>query len=344
MKKGIPLETLQSIVAENKLVGQINIERINDVWINVETKLKRRFKKYLLGLKNLNNWDTNYWDLHSYCKRRGNKPTDGLYNIEYVALRYNISLDEAAKIVESKKASKATKLSGFIARHGEERGIELFEKFQKTSVSRSTEQTTDLERRESSAWCKEFYIKRGYDLDEATHMAKEFNRKNSGANKYYWINKGFTETEVDEILSAINTKKKFGINEYIERYGDGWSKKWEERIEKLRSTLNVTIDYTEFIDYKSECWKYTNMSVKQYSDKIENLHLRGKKYNYQLDHIFSMKMGFVCGVAPEVIGHITNLRCIPSSDNNSKGDKCDKTINELMEDYNLYESKSNPHN
>ena len=92
-------------------------------------------------------------------------------------------MDEATKIVESRKASKATNLDGFIARHGEAKGKELNEKFQKTSVSRSTEQTTDLERRESSVWCKEFYIKRGYDYDEAIHMAKEFNRKRDCFNK-----------------------------------------------------------------------------------------------------------------------------------------------------------------
>ena len=344
MKKAMSSETLQLIIAANKLVEQIDINHINDIWINIETKFNKQFKDYLSNLKNLSNWNTNYWNLYSYCKRPDYKPSDGLYNINYIALKYNISMDEATKIVESKKASKATNLDGFIARHGKEKGTELFEQFQKTSVSRSTEQTTDLERRESSVWCKEFYIKRGYDHDEAIHMAKEFNRKNSGANKYYWLGKGFTKTEVDEILSVINTKKKCGINEYIEKYGDNWHIKWEERINKLRSTLNITHDYAEFDNYKSECWKYTNMSIKQHADKIENLHLRGRQYNYQLDHIFSMKMGFICNIDPEIIGHITNLRCITSFDNNSKGDKCDKSINELMEEYNLYESKSNSHN
>ena len=83
------------------------------------------------------------------------------------------------------------------------------------------------------------------------------------------------------------------------------------------------------------------MSIKENHDSIDNLHLRGRVHDYQLDHIFSMKMGFISGIDPEIIGHITNLRCIPSFENNSKGDKCDKSIDELFEEYKQHESKKN---
>lgn len=341
MRKPIPEVTLNGLINNNPLIEKISLEDINSVWQNIEVNDGKMFKNYLTDLKNLNNWQPNYWNLYNYIKSTSFKVSDGIYNPTYIAMRYNISIDDAINKVELKKSSKATNLKGFIARHGEVEGKILFEKFQQTSVSRSAEQTTHLERLESSVWCKEFYIKRGYDHETAVNMAREFNKKNSGANKWYWLGKGYTETEVAEILSATNVKKIFGIKEYIEKYGDEWHIKWDERIQKLRNTLNITHDMEIFNSYKDECWKYTNMSIKENPDSIDNLHLRGRVHDYQLDHIFSMKMGFISGIDPEIIGHITNLRCIPSFENNSKGEKCGKSIDELFEEYKQHESKKN---
>lgn len=58
---------------------------------------------------------------------------------------------------------------------------------------------------------------------------------------------------------------------------------------------------------------------------------RGKEYH--LDHIYSRKAGFDNNIPPEIIGHWTNLRMMPSRDNNGKSSKCDKAIEQLFEDY-----------
>jgi hypothetical protein len=58
---------------------------------------------------------------------------------------------------------------------------------------------------------------------------------------------------------------------------------------------------------------------------------RGKEYH--LDHIYSRKAGFDNNVPAKVIGHWTNLRLMPSKDNNGKSSRCDKTIEQLYEDY-----------
>jgi hypothetical protein len=58
---------------------------------------------------------------------------------------------------------------------------------------------------------------------------------------------------------------------------------------------------------------------------------RGK--DYHLDHIYSRKEGFDNNIPPEIIGHWTNLRLIPARENNGKSSRCDKTIEQLYEDY-----------
>lgn len=90
---------------------------------------------------------------------------------------------------------------------------------------------------------------------------------------------------------------------------------------------------------KSEIEKYYNL-VKNYTDnswyyffsKINPDRLeRGKEFH--LDHIYSKKVGFDNNIPPEIIGHWTNLRLITSIENVEKWYRCDKTINQLYEDY-----------
>jgi len=52
-----------------------------------------------------------------------------------------------------------------------------------------------------------------------------------------------------------------------------------------------------------------------------------------LDHIYSRQQGFMNGIAPEVIGHWTNLRLISRLENSSKRHRCDKTLEQLLEDF-----------
>ena len=61
---------------------------------------------------------------------------------------------------------------------------------------------------------------------------------------------------------------------------------------------------------------------------------RGKEYH--LDHVYSRKAGFDNNVPAEVIGHWTNLQMLPAKINNGKGPVCDKTLQQLLEDYNCH--------
>lgn len=53
------------------------------------------------------------------------------------------------------------------------------------------------------------------------------------------------------------------------------------------------------------------------------------------DHIYSKVQGFHDNVPPKIIGHWTNLRITESLYNITKNGKCDKTLEQLYNDYNL---------
>ena len=54
-------------------------------------------------------------------------------------------------------------------------------------------------------------------------------------------------------------------------------------------------------------------------DNIEKRSQNGTEGGYTLDHKISVLKGFKEGIAPEVVGHITNLQMLPWRDNISKG-------------------------
>lgn len=90
--------------------------------------------------------------------------------------------------------------------------------------------------------------------------------------------------------------------------------------------------------------EYYYMIVKSLTEKQFHKHfyeipfsrLRGK--DFHLDHIFSIFEGFRNNIPPFYIAHFSNLRIIKGSENMSKQQRCDKTLDELFEDYLKYEN------
>ena len=92
---------------------------------------------------------------------------------------------------------------------------------------------------------------------------------------------------------------------------------------------------TEYENYIKLIRRFTGRSYKNYKDKINPNNLQLAHQNgYHLDHIYSKIQGFHDNVPPEIIGHWTNLRIIPGLYNITKNSKCDKTLDQLYEDYN----------
>ena len=336
VKNGIR-ETMEA----NEILKNESLDIVIQFYESLEKRDFGFFKKYLSSVRSLDNYLENFKEFYNYRQNlldtKQYNRTIPLYGVEYNRLKFNVSHDEAIQIINKRKADKATTKENFIKKHGVEAGLEKFEKFQKTS-SLSVEAKRKISPnyiKESSPWCKEYYVKRNYSESEAIQLVKEYQRKNSGVSKWYWLGKGYTKEETSEILSAINQKKAFGKKQYALKYGDNWEVEWKKRIDSYRATINALPYecYPEKDAYYAKVYEATSSSVALNCDKIDNLHLRGLTHGYDLDHVFSVKMGFVLNVDPKIIGHWTNLKIVKDSYNRSKQDRCDKTYQQLMEDY-----------
>lgn len=85
-----------------------------------------------------------------------------------------------------------------------------------------------------------------------------------------------------------------------------------------------------FRKYSRKVWRITYQTVKKHSDKIKNLNLRGRKYGYDLDHIYSVYEGFLNGIPPKIIAHYKNLQVIPMKENRIKKFKSSISLKTLL--------------
>ncbi len=86
----------------------------------------------------------------------------------------------------------------------------------------------------------------------------------------------------------------------------------------------------KFKRYSSLVHRETYKTLKKYFFKINNLNLRGNKYNYELDHIYSIYDGFLNNIPPNKIAHHKNLQVIPKQLNRSKSIHSTITLETLL--------------
>jgi len=92
-------------------------------------------------------------------------------------------------------------------------------------------------------------------------------------------------------------------------------------------------DPKELSDYQKYYRKVlieTGKNLRLYGNKINNLNLRGIKHNYQLDHKYSIKMGFKNNIDPKIIGNWKNLEIISTNENIHKKIKCSISLEQLV--------------
>ena len=83
--------------------------------------------------------------------------------------------------------------------------------------------------------------------------------------------------------------------------------------------------------YYDIVWQVTETSWRENFIKINPNRIDRSKN--ALDHIYSIQQGFRDGIPPYILGHWTNLRIITLVENSKKGMKCDKTKEELFNDF-----------
>lgn len=85
--------------------------------------------------------------------------------------------------------------------------------------------------------------------------------------------------------------------------------------------------------YHEAVKRITKDNWNEHFDKINPERINRAGLEFHLDHIYSIQQGFLDNIPPYIIGHWTNLRMLSSSENSSKGMRCDKTKDQLFEDY-----------
>lgn len=109
-------------------------------------------------------------------------------------------------------------------------------------------------------------------------------------------------------------------------------------IEKLLETkiskgmIRDPKDIPEYENYCNKVWYTTERNFLRYNNIINPTNLK-RGYEYNLDHVFSIQEGFNNKIDAKIIGHYTNLRLIPALDNRIKHSKCDKTFEQLINDF-----------
>jgi len=139
-------------------------------------------------------------------------------------------------------------------------------------------------------------------------------------------------------LESVKQKKK---EKSLKKYGvDNVSKSKiiKKKISKITSArwklyyrnknFNQQMSLTQ---YRRRVSQYSNTQYNRYKHIVDPSNKRGK--DWHLDHIYSISQGYLNNVPVNVIGDISNLCIISSSDNIKKGLKCNKTLKSLYEDY-----------
>lgn len=125
-------------------------------------------------------------------------------------------------------------------------------------------------------------------------------------------------------------------NTWLEKYGvdnPSKSKIVKDKISDAQVRNGATPKHLRSLRrlYYDAVWGFTEQSWKQDFDKINPTRIN--RTTNALDHIYSIQQGFRDNIPPYIIGHWTNLRVISLSDNSKKGMRCDKTQDQLFEDF-----------
>lgn len=107
---------------------------------------------------------------------------------------------------------------------------------------------------------------------------------------------------------------------------------------KINGFIKSNDEKTKKDAYYDAVAKYTKESWLSHFYKINPNKLKRSFHAYHLDHIYSIIDGFNNNVDPEIIGHWTNLQLLPKMKNIKKQRRSDKTLEQLLEDFNYYEN------
>ena len=161
-------------------------------------------------------------------------------------------------------------------------------------------------------------------------QSKEFRNKvkDTCLNKYGVDNPMKTPGGQTALKDSLT--KKYGVDNYS-KTDEFKDKLYETRLKN--GTIIPKEEKTLYALYYEEIINKTRKSYSKHFYDINPLNLKRSKNEYHLDHIYSISEGFKNNIDPEIIAHWTNLRMLKAEINMRKNSKCDKTKEQLIEDF-----------
>lgn len=157
--------------------------------------------------------------------------------------------------------------------------------------------------------------------------------------------KSFREKVVNTCLEKYGTDNVFKVDEIknkqmqtvVDKYGVTNVSKHPDILKRINE-VHVEQGRRRPDHLRSDLEKYrlavksiTARSYHDYYYVINPDNLPRSRFEYHVDHIYSVEEGFKNNVPPEIIGHYTNLRMMWHLDNCKKNTKCHITLDQLYE-------------
>ena len=170
--------------------------------------------------------------------------------------------------------------------------------------------------------------KYGEDYDKIIQK----NRENAIFEKYGVYN-SFQISEIKKKRKKT-LKEKYGSETY-----NNPDKTKKTRIENNTQISDEIIN--EFLDYKKIAVNRTMTIFRNNEDIINPKKVKRGKKEYHIDHLFSIKQGFLENIPVEIISHPCNLHMIFYIDNLKKQDNCWISKEELLNNIIYYDKNIN---
>lgn len=267
-----------------------------------------------------------YYILKEFRRKNANDSS----SIEFFKATYG---DKWENFFKEKINKTNGSLNMFISKHGKEEGTKRYIEANKKKVI-----TLDN-------------LVRLYGKEEGTKRYKHFCERNKGNLSLERMIDMYGESEGTKRYeeTRYKLKNKNTLEYYIELFGEeyGTKKYYERNIKNSKSSKLNSIrvigtpaydnyrkekeeagewirldELTEFELYTRNVWLETN---KQPLRELKNFNKRGHQRvsgTYAIDHIISIKYGFINNICYTIIGNIDNLQMLTHTENSSKCDKC----------------------
>ena len=141
-------------------------------------------------------------------------------------------------------------------------------------------------------------------------------------------------------LEEIKYKRKETL---IEKYGsEKYNNPDKTRNTRIKNGTQINDEMIDgFLEYKKVAINRTITIYRNNQRIINPESLKRSKKSYHIDHLFSIKQGFLSNLPVEVISHPCNLHMIYYKENLVKQDNCWITLSELLEKIISYEIELN---